>query len=157
MSQIFTLGWLHRPNIVPTLTFCHFQLDASFWTNVGRTLGQRSIFNKLSFKINLARGLMLGKRNAFNIKHNQIMFLETSRPCTLAQRWINVVFSTTFIQNQSDKHTLVQRWAKVLIPTRFRSDCQWQNVNVGAMLGQRCTSNPSHRPTVLPYPNVGPT
>ena len=57
----------------------------------------------------------------------------------------------------SHRCTLAQRWANVLIPTSYRSDCQWQNVNVGAMLGQRGTSNPNHRPTVLPYTNVGPT
>ena len=111
----------------------------------------------------------------------QLGHVKTSRRCTLAQRWVNVVFSTTFIKNQSGRHTLVQcwpnvmhptqlshveishrctfaqRWANVLIPTSYRSDCQWQNANVGAMLGQRCTSNPNHRPTVLPYTNVGPT
>ena len=42
-------------------------------------------------------------------------------------------------------------------PQWLAVDCQWQNVNLGTMLGQRCTSNPNHRPTVLPYANVGPT
>ena len=106
------------------------------------------------------------------------------KTCTVVH-WPNVgptlYFQQTVIQNQSGRHTLVQcwpnvmhptqsshvktrrwctfaqRWANVWIPTRYRSDCQWQNVNVGAMLGQRCTSNPNHRPTVLPYANVGPT
>ena len=110
----------------------------------------------------------------------QLSHVKTSRRCTLAQRWVNVVFTTTFIPNQSGRHMMVQYWpnvmhptqlshsktshrctlakrrANVLVPTRYRSDCQWQNVNVEAMLGQRCTSNPNHRPTVLPYANVGP-
>ena len=148
---------------------------------IGPTLGQRtSIFNKLLSKTKLAgiRWFNFGptkctKRNFGHVK--------TSRRCTLAQRWVNVAFSTTFIKNQSGRHTLVQcwpnvmhptqlshvkishrctltqRWANILIPTSYRSDCQWQNVNVGAMLGQRCTSNPNHRPTVRPYTNVGPT
>ena len=117
-----------------------------------------------------------------NVMHpTQSSHVKTRHRCTLAQRWANVVFSTNCYPTQSGRHTLVQcwpnvmhptqsshvktrhrctlaqRWANVLIPTRYRSDCQWQNVNVGAMLGQRCTSNPNHRPTVQPYANVGPT
>ena len=117
-----------------------------------------------------------------NVMHpTQLGHVKTSRRCTLSQRWVNVVFSTTFVKNQSGRQTLVQcwpnimhptqlshvktshrctlaqRWANVLIPTRYRSGYQWQNVNVGAMFGQRCTPNPNHRPTVLPYANVGPT
>ena len=132
----------------------------------------------------------------------QLGHVNISRCFILAQCCVNVVFSTIFIQNQSGRHdlldlfpflivenraarsgrhtlvqcwpnvmhqtqhshvvtshrcTLAQRWANVLIPTSYRSDCQWQNFNVGAMLGQHCTSNPNYRPTVLPYANVGPT
>ena len=99
----------------------------------------------------------------------QLGHVKTSCRCTLAQRWANVAFSTTFIKNQSGRHTLVQcgpnvmhptqlshvkishwctlaqRWANVLIPTSYRSDCQWQNVNVWAMLGN----------VVLPTPTIG--
>ena len=77
---------------------------------------------------------------------------------TMGQCWSNAMHPTQ-LSHVKTSHgcTLAQRWANVLIPTSYRSDCQWQNVNVGTMLGQRCTSNPNHRPTVLPYANVGPT
>ena len=102
----------------------------------------------------------------------QLSHVKTSRQWTLAQRWFNVVFSTTFIQNQTGRHMLVQCWPNVMHPTQLGHvktsyGVHWPNVgptfwlidinptandvNVGAMLGQRCTSNPNHRPTVLPY------
>ena len=64
-------------------------------------------------------GPMLGKRVTFNMKHNQIMFFKTSIRCLLAQRWINVVLSTNFIQNQSGRHTLAQCWPNVMRPTQL--------------------------------------
>ena len=67
---------------------------------------------------------------------------------TMGQCWPNVMHPTQ-LSHVKTRHrcTLAQRWANVLIPTGYRSDCQWQNVNVGEMLGQRCTSN-SNRTTL---------
>ena len=64
-------------------------------------------------------GPMLGKRNIFNMKHNQIMFFKTSIRFLLAQCWFKVVFSTNFYPNQSGRHTLVQCWPNVMHPTQL--------------------------------------
>ena len=62
---------------------------------------------------------MLGKRNTFNTKHNQIMFLKQVFLCLFAKRWVIVVFSTIFYPTQSGRHTLVQCWPNVMRPTQL--------------------------------------
>ena len=84
---------------------------------IGPTLGQRSI--STTFIKNQSDRHTLVQCWP-NVMHpTQLGHVKTSRRCTLAQRWVNVVFATTFIKNQSDRHTLVQCWPNVMHPTQL--------------------------------------
>ena len=148
MSQSFTLGWWHRPNIVPTLTFCHFQLCASFpHTCIGPVLAQRwaNVVSLTNFHTKTTWhayvGPMLGKLNAFNIKHNQTMFLKTSHRCTLAQRWVNVVFWTNFYPKPKWQAYVGPMLAQRNAPNATRSCWNKSLMYIGPTLGQRSIIN----------------